>query len=41
MPRILGTGPATAALLTAAYGLGNLTASTAVMAFPSRATRTG
>lgn len=34
MTRILGIEPATAAVLTAAYGLGNLTGSIAVMVFP-------
>ncbi|MFD8810666.1 MFS transporter [Streptomyces sp. NPDC059627] len=34
LTKILGTPPATAAVLTAAYGLGNLTGSMAVMAFP-------
>ena len=34
MTRILGIEPATAAVLTAAYGLGNLTGSVAVMVFP-------
>ena len=34
MTRILGVEPATAAVLTAAYGLGNLTGSIAVMVFP-------
>ncbi|MFE2417101.1 MFS transporter [Streptomyces hokutonensis] len=34
LTRTLGTEPATAALLTAAYGLGNLTGSIAVMARP-------
>ncbi|WP_307783269.1 MFS transporter [Streptomyces sp. MBT53] len=34
LTKILGIEPATAALLTAAYGLGNLTGSIAVMTFP-------
>jgi hypothetical protein len=34
LTKILGTAPATAAVLTAAYGLGNLTGSIAVMVFP-------
>ncbi|WP_262060137.1 MFS transporter [Streptomyces sp. STR69] len=34
LTKILGIEPATAALLTAAYGLGNLTGSIAVMVFP-------
>lgn len=34
MTKILGVEPATAAVLTAAYGLGNLTGSIAVMVFP-------
>ncbi|MGE7386346.1 MFS transporter [Streptomyces sp. NPDC004126] len=34
MTKILGIEPATAAVLTAAYGLGNLTGSVAVMLFP-------
>ena len=34
MTKILGIEPATAAVLTAAYGLGNLTGSIAVMVFP-------
>jgi MFS family permease len=34
MTKILGIEPATAAVLTAAYGLGNLIASIAVMVFP-------
>jgi hypothetical protein len=34
LTKILGTAPATAAVLTAAYGLGNLAGSMAVMVFP-------